>query len=221
MYRPLIIGETCLLRYQLSRLKIKNDQTNLFDDMKINLDSVSGVIMDNFADILNPDYLQRVNYLYYPDHNIWHNKFLNLKYSIDLDNLFSWKVCCFFHFDIYNQEELSSLVRKRDRTKILVESEDAVTLFYYYRNSEKQNIKKLKLKLYNFIKFLQSKYDKEFNCILITQDVGNLENINVSEDSNVSHVHFTTLNSWVGIDDNWDGHKENHMFDTFFSKFTT
>lgn len=218
IYRPLIIGETCLLRNQLNRLNIKKEETNLFDDMKINLDSVSKIIEDDFSDILNPNYLQKVNYLYYPEHNIWHNKFLNLKYCIDSDKIFSWDVCCFFHFDIYNQEEFNSLIRKKERTKALLESDTPITLFYYYRYSDRQDTKKLKLKLSKLLDFLENKYKKTFNCCLITQKLGDSNHLDLLEDTkNIIHAHFTTMNSWIDIDDNWDGHKENMLFESFFS----
>ena len=57
----LIIGETCLLRYQLDRLGLKNDATNIFDDMMVNLDGVKGIVEEDFSDMLSPEHLQTEN----------------------------------------------------------------------------------------------------------------------------------------------------------------
>ena len=33
------------------------------------------------------------------------------------------------------------------------------------------------------------------------------------------HGHFITKSSWVGIDDNWDAHTDNTLFDHFFEQW--
>ena len=188
----LIIGETCVLKYQLNRVGLKNDATNIFDDMMVNLDGVRGIITEDFKDMLSREHLQNVNYLYYPEYNIYHNKPLNLKYTVNDDNLYSWDVCSFFHFDVHTQEAFDSLGRKLERTKNLFECAEPLTLYYYYRQHNNYDIPRLKNKLLDFYTF---------------------ENT-----SKLYHGHFTTINSWVGIDDNWDAHTDNALFDDFLTQ---
>jgi len=215
----LILGETCLLKYQLSRLGIKKDATNIFDDMMVNLDGVRGIIENDFEDMLSLEHLQNVNYLYYPEHSIYHNKPLNLKYTVNDDNLYSWDVCSFFHFDVQTQEEFDSLGRKLERTKKLFECDEPLTLYYYYRQHSNSDIPRVKNKLLDFYTFVTQKYKKEFKIILITQEQGDANKVDIVENnSKLYHGHFTTISSWVDIDDNWDAHTDNALFDDFLTQ---
>ena len=214
-----ILGETCLLRYQLDRAGIKNEATNIFDDMKVNLAGVSKIVENDFSDLLSPGLIERVNYLYYPEHGIRHNKPLNKKYTLNYEGIFSWDVCCFFHFDVETPEAYASLVRKTERTKAIFESDDEVTLFYYYRPHSKYNVPKLKQKLDEFLLFLEDKYNKCFKAVLITQEQCDDNAVEINgEGSKLIHGRFKTRDSWVGIDDNWDGHSNNDLFDLLFAR---
>ena len=93
----IIIGETCLLSYQLRRLNITEGKNELFDNMLTTIDGVYDLIDDDFNDILNEEYLEFISYMYYPDHNISHPKWVNKKYSLDKDNIFSWPVFVSLH----------------------------------------------------------------------------------------------------------------------------
>ena len=217
--KSLIIGETCLLKYQLTRVGIKTDPTDIFDDMMVNLDGVRGIVENDFRDLLSPENIRNVNYLYYPNHGIWHNKPINTKYTIDPDGMYSWDVCSFFHFDVQTQEAYNSLTRKLNRAKAKFESDEPLTLYYYYRKHENQNIKKLKYKLESFLDFVRQKYSKHIKVVLITQEQGSSTSLRIDQDDeDFYHGHFTTLSSWIDIDDNWDAHKDNDLFDTFFKK---
>ena len=117
----LIIGETCLLSYQLRRLNIIEGKNELFDNMLVTIDGVYDLLDDNFNNILNEEYLEFINYMYYPDHNISHPKWINKKYSLDKDNIFSWPVFSFFHYDAFNQDQKDSIIRKTNRFKSKLE----------------------------------------------------------------------------------------------------
>jgi hypothetical protein len=215
----LIIGETCLLKYQLGRLGLERDATNIFDDMLVNLDGVRGIISEDFKDLLSTEHLKTLNYLHYPDEGIYHRKPLNTKYTVNDDNLYSWDVCSFFHFDVQSQEGLSSLNRKLERTKNLFESSEPISLYYYYRHHSNCDIPRLRSKMLDFHTFVTEKYKKDFRITLITQEQGDADGLDIVEDtSKLYHGHFTTVNSWVGTDDNWDAHLSNDLFDVFLSK---
>lgn len=218
----LIIGETCLLRYQLSRVGIKKGPTDIFDDMMVNLKGVTAIIQDDFKDMLSLDYIKHVNYLYYPDHGIYHNKPINIKYTTNDNNLYSWEVCSFFHFDTQTQEAFNSLTRKLERTKQKFESKEPLTLYYYYRKHKNQDILKLKEKIESFLDFVRCKYSKQIKIVLITQDESNENFLNIQQDTDdFYHGHFMTTSSWIGIDDNWDAHSNNNLFDLFFKRIIT
>jgi len=168
----LIIGETCLLSYQLRRLNITEGKNELFDNMLATIDGVYDLIDDDFNNILNEEYLEFMNYMYYPNHNISHSKWVNKKYSIDRDNIFSWPVFSFFHYDAFNQEQKDSIIRKTLRLKNKLEDDENVNLFYYYREGKNYNLKKIIEKCNSFKKFITKKYNKPFNIILITKDSG-------------------------------------------------
>jgi len=210
----LIIGETCLLSYQLRRLNITEGKNELFDNMLATIDGVYDLIDDDFNNILNEEYLEFMNYMYYPNHNISHSKWVNKKYSIDRDNIFSWPVFSFFHYDAFNQEQKDSIIRKTLRLKNKLEDDENVNLFYYYREGKNYNLKKIIEKCNSFKKFITKKYNKPFNIILITKDSGG-KNILYKKIDDIYHFNFTSPHSWVGIDDNWDAHHDNNLFDTF------
>lgn len=214
----LIIGETCLLSYQLRRLNITEGKNELFDNMLATIDGVYDLIDDNFNNILNEEYLEFINYMYYPDHNISHPKWINKKYSLDKDNIFSWPVFSFFHYDAFNQDQKDSIIRKTSRFKSKLEDKENVNLFYYYREGKNYNLSKIFEKCNNFKKFISEKYDKNFNIILITKDAGN-KNLLYKKIDNIHYFNFTSPYSWVGIDDNWDGHCDNDLFDIFKTEY--
>ena len=214
----LIIGETCLLSYQLRRLNITEGKNELFDNMLATIDGVYDLINDNFNNILNDEYLEFINYPYYPDHGISHSKWINKKYSIDKDNIFSWPVFAFFHYDAFNQEQKNSIIRKTIRLKNKLEDDENVNLFYYYREGKNYNLSKIIEKCNSFKKFLTKKYNKPFNFFLITKDSGD-KNILSKKIDGVHHFNFTSPFSWIGIDDNWDGHSDNDLFDIFKEQY--
>ena len=182
--------------------------------MLATIDGVYDLIDDDFNNILNEEYLEFMNYMYYPNHNISHSKWVNKKYSIDRDNIFSWPVFSFFHYDAFNQEQKDSIIRKTLRLKNKLEDDENVNLFYYYREGKNYNLKKIIEKCNSFKKFITKKYNKPFNIILITKDSGG-KNILYKKIDDIYHFNFTSPHSWVGIDDNWDAHHDNNLFDTF------
>tara|TARA_R110002020_G_scaffold458034_1_gene675223 strand:+ start:2180 stop:2857 length:678 start_codon:yes stop_codon:yes gene_type:complete len=210
----LIIGETCLLSYQLRRLKITEGKNELFDNMLATIDGVYDLIDDNFCDILTDNYLDFINYLYYPDHGIWTAKWINRKYSIDKDNIFSWPVFAFFHYDAFSQDQKDSIIRKTARFKSKLEDNEDINLFYYYREGRNYNLDKIIEKCNNFKKFISDKYDKNFNFILITKNIGD-KNILYKKIDDIYHFDFRSPHSWIGIDDNWDARCDNDLFDNF------
>lgn len=208
----LIIGETCLLNVQLRRLGLTTGPHNIFDNTLVNLDGVHEIISNDFQDMISSCDFK--NYTFYSDHNISYSKFISSKYSIDKDNLFSWDVFSHFHTDSLSKDIIDSLERKIQRTKQLFENSNTLRLFYYYRYSTKYNIPKLKEKINSFLILLNIKYNKEFKFVLLTNNIVNSnKNLTHIIDNNINHFHFDTTNSWIGIDENWDGKSDNDLFD--------
>lgn len=210
----LIIGETCLLSYQLRRLGIIEGKNELFDNMLTTMDGVYSLIDNDFNDILNNNYLKFKNYMYYSEHNICHSKWINTKYSIDKDNIFSWPLFAFFHYDALNQEQKNSIIRKTTRFKNKLQDTENVNFFYYYREGKNYNLAKIIEKCSIFRKFISKKYNKNFKIFLISKETGK-KNILYKEQDNIYHFNFLSPYSWIGIDDNWDGHSDNDLFDHF------
>jgi len=212
----LILGETCLLNVQLRRLGITSGPHNIFDNALVNLDGVYEIVNNDFQDMISSCDFKR--YTFYPDHNISYSKFISSKYTLDKDNIFSWDVFSHFHTDSLSQDIIDSLERKIQRTKLLFENKNKLRLFYYYRYSKKYNIEKLKEKINEFLNLLKFKYNKEFKFVLLTNNiVENNKNLIYINDS-FQHFHFDTVNSWIGIDENWDGKSDNDLFDLMKEK---
>lgn len=213
-YHNIILGETCLLSYQLKRLGIHQSENNLFDNMLTNIDGVYAFVEDNFEGVLDDRYLLYSNFAYYPAHNISYSKWINTRYSIDEDNIFSWPVFSFFHYDALNGEQRDSIIRKTARIKEKFEDTVSVNLFYYYRQSERFNLDKLIEKCAHFLAYLRSRYNKEFNFFLIHKD-DNSKNITHNVAYDVHSFLFSSPHSWIGIDDNWNGLSDDDLFDKF------
>lgn len=213
----LIIGETCLLSFQLRRLRAITGKNELFDNMIVNLDGVLELIKDDFLHILNEDYLKYVNYTFYPNHGVSYSKWIHTKYSIDYENIFSWPVFCFFHYDRFCNEQKSSIIRKTERFKAYLEDNESVNFFYYYRESDHYNIHSVRNKCNLFIDFVTQKYNKQFNFYLITKQNG-MSCVSYMKYDKVYSLNFTSPHSWVGLDDNWDGHLDNALFELGFNQ---
>lgn len=216
----MIIGETCLLAYQLRRLNIIQDENELFDNMITTLDGVHKLIEDDFCDILNDQYLKHLNYAYYPDHNISYSKWVNTKYSIDANNIFSWPVFSFFHYDDFNIRQKDSIKRKTQRFKEKFMSKENVNLFYYYREGKNFNIEKIIEKCSSLLLFLITKYNKQFKLFLITKTHG-IKGVKFKDYDSIQHLNFTSPSSWIGDDDNWNGSSDNDLFDSFLEHYNT
>jgi hypothetical protein len=214
----IIIGETCLLSYQLRRLNIIQNENGLFDNVLINIEGVKLLIEDDFKDLLDEKYLKYLYYLYYPKHNIGHYKWINVKYTTDEDNIFSWPVFSFFHYDILNIDNKNSIQRKLDRFKSYLADDQKLNLFYYYRYSEKFNFEKVIEKINTLSDILNMKYNKKINVFLITKSEGD-DDILYNKIHNIHHFNFISKFSWIGIDDNWNGSSDNHLFDSFLKLY--
>jgi hypothetical protein len=210
----IIIGETCLLDKQLRRLGVINAPHGCFDTLLVNLDGIKKIIEDDFKYILNPEYIHNINYNYYPEHNICYDKLINVKYSIDTDDIFSWDVMSFFH--THNSQDLETLKRRIERTKNWFYDNEQTILYYYYRYNIKYNIDKLYEKILDFQKFLNNKFQKNIKILTITNKPDLLKISYKFINPYILTVNFHTKNSWIGIDDNWDAHLDNDLFDIFF-----
>lgn len=211
----IIIGETCLLSYQLRRLNIVTKETGIFENMLVNLDGVRSLIEDDFIFALHGDYLSNDHYVYYPEHNIGYNKWVNKKYTLDIDDIFSWPVFSYFHYDILDQERLHSIDRKIDRLKAALQTEKNTNLFYYYRPSSRFNLQKFLEKADSFISFLEKKYDKTFRMFLLTKKDNEEVKVTTCLYDKIIHSEFVSPHVWTGIDDNWNGSSDNNLFDIF------
>ena len=216
----MIIGETCLLAYQLRRLNIIQDENELFDNMITTLDGVHKLIEDDFQHILNVQYLKHLNYAYYPDHGISYSKWVNTRYSIDTNNIFSWPVFSFFHYDAFNIEQKDSIKRKTQRFEEKFMSKENVNLFYYYREGKNFNIEKIIEKCSSLLLFLITKYNKQFKLFLITK-THDIKGVKFKDYGSIQHLNFTSPSSWIGTDDNWNGSSDNDLFDNFLEHYNT
>lgn len=214
----LIIGETCLLSFQLRRLQIISGKNELFDNMIVNLDGVYELIKDDFKYILDEQHLKYVNYSFYPDHRIQYSKWINTKYSVDYSSIFSWPLFCFFHYDSFNEQQKSSINRKTQRFKSQLEDKENVNLFYYYRRSRKHSIDTILSKSKLFLDYVVKRYDKQFNLFLIDKQTGH-SGLSYENYNRLHFYKFTSPCSWIGIDDNWDGHCDNILFDEFLEHY--
>jgi len=176
------------------------------------------LIEDNFEHLLDTNYLKYVNYLYYPEHNIRHYKWINVKYTTDEDNIFSWPVFSFFHYDILDIDNKNSIQRKLDRLKSCLADDKNLNLFYYYRYSDNFNLLKITEKLNILTDILMKKYHKKINIFLITKSEGD-NNLYYEKICNIHHFNFISKSSWVGIDDNWNGSSDNDLFETFLKMY--
>jgi hypothetical protein len=215
MKNKIIIGETCLLDKQLRRCGIINGPHGLFDNVLINLDGVKYIIENDFSYILDRNFLINESYNYYPKHNIIYSKWINKKYSIDRDNIYSWNVMSFFHLD--NINNLDSLCRKLNRTKSWLEDSNDVVMFYYYRRSDKYNTQKHENKIINFSNFINKKYNKTIKIVNFNNLIGESHyDIKMFEELILS-IDIYSKNCWTDIDDNWDAHTDNFLFDKIFN----
>jgi hypothetical protein len=216
----LIIGETCLLAKQLRRLNIIDGPVNMFENVLVNIDIVRKIIENNFNDILNERYLEFKNYTYYPKQGIQYPKWINTLYSLQEDTIYSWPMYApLFHHDEATQAHRDSYDRKIIRTKQLFECETPTTLFYYSRWHDSQDIQLIIKKYHELITCLQTRYNKEFKGVLLTNNTNDFKSLNISTPHpNLLHGHFQTTTSWVEADENWDGSSDNAMFDIFFER---
>lgn len=210
----LIIGETCLLGYQLRRLNVVQGPSGFFESMLVNLDGVQSLVNDDFVYALHGDYLHNDYFLYYPEHNIGYNKWINKKYTLDIDNIFSWPVFSYFHYDAFDQSQKDSICRKLERLKEILQNNNNVNLFYYYRASNRFNIQKFLKKADDFIMFLEKKYNKSFHMFLITKKDSSETKVTTFTYPRITHSEFVSPYTWVGIDDNWNGSSDNGLFDS-------
>jgi hypothetical protein len=212
----IIIGETCLLSYQLRRIGIIQGSKSLFEHMLVNLDGVKKLIEDEFKYILSEEELNFMYYMYYPHHSIGYTKWVNKRYTVDSDNIFSWPVFSFFHCDEFNSTQVEVIKRRCKRLQDSLKDNSTVNLFYYYRNSERFNIESIITKMKEFLLFLKEKYNKLINAFLFVKYDDITRKINITNHDNMTLVTITSPSSWVGVDDNWDGHSDNDLFDEVF-----
>lgn len=182
--------------------------------MLVNIDGVYSLVSDDFKNILDENYLLYKNFTYYPEYNISHTKWINTRYTMDDDKIFSWPVFSFFHYDTLNSEQRESISRKTVRLKEKFEDPLSVNLFYYYRKSERYNLDKIIEKCVFFLEYLRNRYNKEFVFFLIHKD-DNSKNVKYDIIHGIHSFLFSSPHSWIGIDDNWNGSSDNDLFDIF------
>jgi hypothetical protein len=212
----IIIGETCLLDKQLRRCGVINSAHGCFDDALVNLNAIESIIDDDFEFLMDKNYMDYINYCFYPDYKIYHQKWLNNKYSFYGDGMYSWDILSFFH--LHSQEDWNTLNRRVLRTKAWFEDNNDTMLYYYYRRHEKYNIDEHHSKLINFHKKISEKYSKNFYILNVNNELGNESVSHSMINTSICSVKITSNNSWIGIDDNWDAHLDNHLFDVFLNE---
>jgi hypothetical protein len=217
----IILGETCLLSHQLRRLDILNGPKGLFENMLINLDGVQFIIKDDLSQVIARDHLSYEYYTYYPDYGVGDYKWINKKYTLDNDNIFSWPVCCFFHYDKFTIYQIESLKRKIDRLKSNLEDSVNVNFFYYYKGSIKYNIDLFLQKAKNFIEFVSKKYNKVFTMTVITKNYSKDSYILRSSLGSINCIDFLSPHSWDEPNDNWNGSSDDDLFDKFAEYYKT
>ena len=211
----IIIGETCLLDKQLRRGGIIDSAHGCFDNVLVNLEGIEKIIDDDFLYVLDREHMSHESYMYYPKHNISHTKWLNKKYSSNIDGIYSWDVMSFFHLD--KIEDWESCARKIERTKQWFEDSLPTTLYYYHRPHDNYNIVKHMDKLIKFMAHISKKYNKTIKCVNVTNQLGSPSVIETIINDSIITYDIASQNSWIGIDDNWDAHLDNTLFDAMFN----
>ena len=215
----IIIGETCLLSHQLRRIGIVQGSKCLFEHMLVNLDGVKKLIEDEFRYILSEEELNFMYYMYYPHHGIGYSKWVNKRYTLDQDNIFSWPVFSFFHCDEFNNNQIETIKRRCARLQDAFEDDLPVNLFYYYRNSDRYNVDIMIRKMKEFLLFLKEKYSKTINVFLFVKYNDSIRKVDMSNHGDITLISITSPSSWIGIDDNWDGHTDDDLFDEVLKLF--
>lgn len=208
----IILGETCLCEYQLYRTGIIDGTHGCFDSIKINLDGVAAIIENDFEYILSNEHLKFMQYEYYP--GVTYLKWINTKYSLDIDNMFSWPVYSLFHLDNM-QGGRESYQRKINRTRLMFEDDNPTILFYYYRYSENYNVHLMLSKTSALIKLLEDKYNKQFKASVMTYMPSDNNFIQITTTDKLHHTMFHSTTSWIETDDNWSGECNNPLFDEY------
>lgn len=211
----IILGETCLLGYQLRRLGVIDGPTQLFENMIVTAEGVHSFIKNNCADIIDEEHIQHLYYSYYPQDNIAYSKRVNSKYAPINPNLFSWPVFAFFHYDSFDEEERSSILRKRDRLIESLTDKDTLNLYYYYRHCEGANLERIKSELKSISRTIEELYKSKAKVFLIDKVDSSNQDIITDIDGCVVHATFYSPNSWVKADDNWNASIDNVLFDIY------
>ena len=210
----IIIGETCLIDKQLRRCGVVNSPHGCFDNVLVNLNAIESIIDDDFKFVIDKNYMDYVNYCYYPKHEVFNQKWINNKYSFYNDNVYSWDILSFFH--LHSEEDWDALNRRLTRTKSWFEDDADIILYYYYRRHDKYDIDKHHFKLINLQEKISNKYSKNVKIFNINNIFGNDSIDLMVLNPSIYSINVTSNNSWIGIDDNWDAHLDNHLFDDIF-----
>jgi hypothetical protein len=211
----IILGETCLLGYQLRRLGVVDGPTQLFENMLVTAEGVHSFLQNECDYIIDEEYIEYLHYPYYPQNGIAYSKWVNTKYAPSNSNLFSWPIFCFFHYDSFDEGERSSILRKRDRLKESLTNREIVNLYYYYRYCEGINLEQVKNELKVIARTVEELYKSRAKVFLINKIDSSGRGISTYKDGCLVHTTFYSPNSWIRPDDNWNAATDNELFDEY------
>lgn len=194
----LSIGENCLTDNILDRFKIKSFSTP-YSHGRSNLDYVIALEKDNYANLLNPEYLY---YDYVGETKVVRNKYYSKSDSIYNDlhkNGFE-----FTHHDVINNDAQRKSYQRKIERMLSFDKGKTLKFVYHYRNNDDLDLEKLVQKAEQFLNLYKN---KGISCefIFFIQEI-------VAEDpqraitkihdaNNVKGFLLKTLELWAGDDE--------------------
>lgn len=209
------IGENCLGQHILDRKKMRSS-LNPFSWVRSNIDYINQIVDEDFEDFLNPQYVQ------YRER--WgKNTPTNSKYTC-ATGVFEGTVSNefeFTHHDVIGSEEhRNSYLRKTDRFRELVCSDNPIVFLYHHRIRSKANHPYIFEQLDKFIELIQSKRTAPAYCLCFTQVLVQDDSDRRVEFSRRGQTNFASLytrNIWGGADaDIFWGISDDDLLDEMF-----
>ena len=194
----LSIGENCLTDNILDRHNIKSYSTP-YSHGRSNLDYAIALEKENYANLLNPDYL------YYD--NVGETKVVRNKLYTNSDDIYNQlhkNGFEFTHHDVLNNELQRKSYERKIARMLSFDQKQQLKFIYHYRNNESLNIDLIIAKAEIFLNCYQKRNIKcEF--IFFTQKIV-LDNsqrsiIKIHDLNNVKGFILNTLEYWVGDDE--------------------
>ena len=194
----LSIGENCLTDNILARHNLKSFSTP-YSHGRSNLDYAIALEKENYANLLNPDYL---HYEYLGETKVLRNKLY--AESDDIYNQLHKNGFEFTHHEVLNNDLQRKSYERKIARMLSFDKSHHLKFYYHYRNNENQDINLIISKAEVFLSFYQ-KRDIKCEFIFFTQElVTDKTNRSISKIHDLNNVKgflLKTLDYWVGDDE--------------------